>query len=323
MIRKLAGILVILCIAGLLIVAGVRFAVPAGTLPAGPAVTPSPETPTVTLTPETPAPGGNVTEAEAKTIAAAALPEIIRTETAKVRLEHIQDGQGERRLFDVSDSSVTRQAQVWVDARTGEVTGFAIHVPNLAGRPINPVITMAEACVIAEELLADRGETADLAAAVGKYYSPYTNERTGETVAGFYAVKSPRIVRNIPCARDGCWVDVDSVTGEVRRYDRFRDLDAARCKGDTEPAITAEEAEAGAAAYLRETYGELAGLTFRSATLVWAENLVPATDEVPLAWQIPFDDDYYRSLDSPRTDIAFVDARNGTVLSCNYRRDTA
>jgi len=324
MTKKLAGILVILCIIGILIVAGTRFAMPAETPPVGPAVTPSPKTTTVTPTPETPAPGDEITDAEAKTIAAAALPDIVRAETAKVRLEHIQDGRGEHYLFEVYDrSNSTRQAQVWVDARTRAVTGFAIHIPD-QGRPADPVITMAEACASAEEFLADRGENAGLSAAVGKYYSPRTIERTGETVAGHYTVNFPRSVRGVHCFRDGCTIDVDAVTGEIRYYYRIWSLDAARCTGDTKPAVTAEEAEERAGAYLRDTYGELAGLAFHSATLVWADCLAPTTGEVPLAWQIPFDDDYYRSLDSPRTDIAFVDARNGTVLSCNYyRRDTA
>ncbi len=322
MTKKFAGTLLVLCIIGILIVAGTQFAGPAGILPIDPAFTPSSETTTPTI--KTPAVGDNITEAEAKAIAAAALPEIVRVETAKVRLEHTQDGRGEHCLFEVTDyNSTVKQAQVWVDAQTREVTGFAVHTPD-QGRPADPAVTMAEACTIAEEFLADRGETAGLAAAVGKHYSPHTIERTGETVAGHYTVDFPRSIRGVPCFWDGCTIDVDAVTGEIRYYYRIWSLDATRCKGDTEPVITAEDAEERAGTYLRETYGDLPGLAFHSATLVWADCLAPTTGEVPFAWKIPFDDDYDRSLDSPRTDIAFVDARNGTVLSCNYyRRSTA
>jgi len=312
MTKKLAGILVI-CIIGLLIIAGVRFAVPAGNPPMGPTVAPAPETP---------APDDNITEAEAKTIAAAALPEIVRVETAKVRLEHIQDGRGERDLFEVYDrSNSTRQAQVWVDAKTGEVTDYVIHTPD-RGRPADPVITMAEACAIAEKFLADRGENVGLAAAVGKCYRPHTAERTGETVAGHYLVDVSRSVRGVPCFWDGYLIDVDAVTSEVRRCCRCWDLNAARCTGDAEPVITAEEAEETLGTYLRETHGDLPGLVYHSTTLVWADNLVSATGEVPLAWEIAYDDDHYRSREPPRTDIAFVDARTGTVLSCNYHHFT-
>lgn len=319
--KKLAGILVILCIIGILVVAGARFVIPAETPPVGPAVTPSPETTTATPTPETPAPGVNITEAEAKMIAAAALPEIVRAETAKVRLEHLQDGRGEHYLFEVSDrSNSTKQAQVWVDARTGEVTDYVIHTPN-QGRPTDPVITVAEACASAEKFLADRGETADLAAAVG-YYTPHTAERTGETVAGHYLVDVSRSIRGVPCFWDGYLIDVDAVTGDIRRCFRCWDLDAAQCKSDIEPMIAAGEAEEMLGTYLRETHGDLPGLVYHSTTLVWADNLVSATGEVPLAWEIKYDDDHYRSREPPRTDIAFVDARNGTVLSCNYHHFT-
>ncbi|SDJ85012.1 MULTISPECIES: YcdB/YcdC domain-containing protein [Methanoculleus] len=304
MTNKLTGILLILCITGVLIVAGVWFSVTAAD--------PLPPEPPLSPTPGTTPTGDGITEAEAKTIAAAALPDIVRAETARVRLE--------RGLFDVSDSNATRQAQVRVDARTGEITGFVVHVPALAGRPAEPVLTMEETYGIAEEFLADRGETADLAAAVGKYYTPHKNERTGETVAGYYGVALHRSIRGIPCAWNGCWIDVDAVTGEIRRYDRFWDLDAARCTADTEPAITAEEAEESARGYIQDTYGELSGLTFRSATLVWADNSAPATGEVPLAWKVSFDDDYYRSLGTLLTAAVFVDARTGEVLSCDYYR---
>lgn len=311
MTNKLTGIFLILCITGVLIAAGVWFAAPADPLPPEPPLSPTPGT--------TPT-GDGITEAEAKTIAAAALPEIVRAETARVRLERVQDSRGDRRLFDVSDYNATRQAQVRVDALTGEVIGFVIHVPNLAGRPAEPVLTMEEAYGIAEKFLADRDETADLAAAVGKYYTPYKNERTGETVAGYYGVALHRSIEGIPCARDGYWIDVDAVTGEIRRYDRFWDLDAARCSADTEPAITAEEAEESARGYIQDTYGELPGLAFRSTTLVWVDNPAPATGEVSLAWKVAFDDDYYRSLGTLRTAAVFVDARTGTVLSCDYYR---
>ncbi len=327
MTRKLVSIVLILCITGVLVVAGIRFFGPAGvptdTLPAEQTVTPVPETAVAT---PLPAAGDGITAEEAKTIAVAVLPGIVRQETADVRIETIQDALGERRLFEVSDyttaltSPEARKAQVWVNARTGQVDGFCVHASN-NGRPVEPVLTMEEACAIAGEYLEGLGETTGLADAVGRCYSPYTIKPAGTTVAGFYAVRFSRLVRGVPCIWDGCDVNVDAVTGEIRRYNRLRVLDEARCLADTGSAITTGEAEERVGAYLRDVHGELPELTFDSAALVWADNLAPTTGAVPLAWKITFDDDYYRSLESPQTAAAFVDAVTGEVLSCDYRRD--
>ncbi|QSZ68195.1 hypothetical protein RJ40_12165 [Methanofollis aquaemaris] len=280
--------------------------------------------------PETTTPATEITKEEAKAIAADAFPEIVGPDTAKVRFEQITDALGERRSWEVDDYSANlnvegaRHAQVWVDAATGEIMEFAIHTGK-KGRPDDPVLSEEEACACADEFFQGREEGAILERRPDVLYQTYTSlVEGGKEVAGFYRIWYARLVREVPCSGDGCDLEVDAVNGETRRFCKTWALDESRCRADTTPSIQAEEAEERAGAYLKETYGDLPGLTIHTTLLKWADHPFWARDPstaVPLGWEVTFDNDHYRSLTWPRNATAWVDAHTGEVFACDYRPD--
>jgi hypothetical protein len=264
-----------------------------------------------------------ITGDEAKAIAIAAFPAIIGADTAEVRFI---DQPHSRRSWQVDDFSAelgmpgARNAQVWVDANTGEIYQFAVHA-GIQGRPIDPAITMEEACAIAERYVGNRSDGEPLELLV-KRYDAEESPLTGK-VAGTYFIRYGRLIRGVPSATDGLIFEVDAVTGEIRQFGIDRETDEEACRVTTEPSVSSAQAEEILKKYLQETYGDLPGLTIHETGLRWA---VPRAypdypDGVPLIWQISFDDDHYRSLTCPHSTYADIDAHTGDVLSCYYRPD--
>ncbi|WP_298667417.1 PepSY domain-containing protein [uncultured Methanofollis sp.] len=283
-----------------------------------------PPTPPATDVPATPpANATGITGEDAKAIAIAAFPAIIGADTAEVRFI---DQPQSRRSWQVDDFSAdlgmpgARNAQVWVDADTGEIYQFTIHAGK-QGRPADPAITIEEACAIAERYVGNRsaGEPLEL---LVKRYNDEESPLAGK-VAGTYFIRYGRLIRGVPSATDGLIVEVDAVTGEIRQFSIDRKTDEADCRVATEPSVSSAQAEEVLKKYLRETYGDLPGLTIHETTLRWA---IPwaypdYANGVPLVWEISFDDDHYRSLTCPHYTHADIDAHTGDVLSCYYRPD--
>lgn len=318
--RKTVSLILILCAVLALVFTGVLHLSGAGDT-----VQPS-DLPTTSI-PATPVPASTnatgITGDEAKAIAVAAFPDIIGTDTAEVRLI---DQPYSRRSWEVDDFSAdltmpdARNAQVWVDADTGEIYQFDLHAGK-NGRPADPVITMDEACEIAEKYVENLSGGESLQLMVKRY----NDEESTPTmkVAGTYFIRYGRLIRGVPCVDDGPAVEVDAVTGEIRHYDTVRETNETECRVTAEPSISSAQAEEILKNYLKETYGDLPGLTIRTIDLEWA---APRTypdypDGIPLIWQIYFDDDHYRSLTCPHYTSADIDAHTGEVLACSYQPD--
>ncbi|WP_067049488.1 PepSY domain-containing protein [Methanofollis ethanolicus] len=316
--KKIIGILIIICA----VLALILIAVP-GLSGAGNPI-PPPNPPTTDIPATTPiANATGITGDEAKAIAIAAFPAIIGVDTAEFRLI---DQPHSRRSWQVDDFSAdlgmpgTRNAQVWVDANTGEIYQFAVHAGK-QGRPVDPAITMEEACTIAERYIGNRSDGEPLELLV-KRYDAEESPLTGK-VAGTYFIRYGRLIHSVPSATDGHTVEVDAVTGEIRQFSIDRETDEEACRVATDPSVSSAQAEEVLKKYLQETYGDLPGLTIHETGLRWA---VPRAypdypDGVPLIWQISFDDDHYHSLTCPHYTYADIDAHTGDVLSCYYRPD--
>ncbi|MDK2975107.1 MAG: hypothetical protein PWP08_1478 [Methanofollis sp.] len=326
--KKIMGLVLILCavlallfigIPGLSGMVGTEDPVPPSIPPTrSPGITDVPETP---VSPPTNATG--ITEEQAKAIAIDAFPEIIGTDTAEVRLI---DQPYSRRSWEVDDFSAdtdvpgARTAQAWIDIGTGEIYQFAVHAGK-KGRPVDPAITMEEACAIADRYVENwsGGEPLEL---LVKRYDDEESALSG-TVAGAYSIRYGRLIRGVPCTEDGPAVEVDAVTGEICRYDSVRETDETECRVAADPSISSTRAEEILKTHLQETYGDLPGLIIHSTVLRWA---IPRAypdypDGVPLVWRIYFDDDHYRSLTCPQTTVAEIDAHTGEVLACYYQPD--
>jgi len=141
---------------------------------------------------------------------------------------------------------------------------------------------------------------------------------------GNYVFSYRRIIREVPCSKDGISLIVSSGTGSVIRYYKQWSVPENAVAAQTIPAISRDAAIALVEREARTCYqGSSDGFRILSADPEWKDlynpdYFTPLPGVIPLTWHVRFDDRAIRAQAFPVPGEGWVDAQNGTLMSLYY-----
>ena len=202
-----------------------------------------------------------------------------------------------------------------LDSKTGEIMYYFIpsfYVRDTPEKP-DPDVTMESARLAAEKEIRDRNGELPLKL-MDSQVNPY----------GKYNLNYRRIIHGVPCLNDGINVGIDALNGKVGSYFKVWEVPEKAVATSSVPAISKEAAIALVEREAKARYpGSAYSFRIVSADLQWMDSypmdkFIPKPGVIPLAWHIRFNDKTIRAEDLERTNDAWVDAQNGTLLSMEY-----
>ncbi|HUH79433.1 MAG TPA: YcdB/YcdC domain-containing protein [Methanoregula sp.] len=207
-----------------------------------------------------------------------------------------------------------------LDATSGQVRSFARNISD-AGRPAAAAIDISAARKIAESYINGRNGPVAVNLSIGRYMPAGP---AGSAVAGQYLFTYSRLVNGYPCDSEGFTVAVDSVSGEVTRYERRWEVPEFSFRPSPVPSVLQRDVTYTVLKKAQDLYPGLApNVSIVSADIRWKDDVpagtVPPPSAIPLAWKVTFTDELIRAMPVPVPAVAWVDAESGDLIGMDYQ----
>jgi hypothetical protein len=205
-----------------------------------------------------------------------------------------------------------------LDPETGQISSFSKVTP-WEGRQAEPLLDISAAQNIAERYILEKNRVPlplNMSEAV---YVPLKVSQ--KTVAGHYVFVFNRIVQGIPCDSDGFTIFIDSVSGEVTRYERRWNSPDSAFSVAVDSLVTRYEATFSILQRARQTHPEsVDSLSIVSAEIRWKDHTVagsfPRPGSIPMAWKVKFTDRIIGLKEVVA--LGWVDVQTGEILDFYY-----
>ena len=243
---------------------------------------------------------------------------LLHSERVWVRYNNSPDSARAWEFTKYQDNSIILTGAM--DPETGQIFSFTRSIP-WTGRQTDPILDVNAAQKIADRYISDKNR-ASLALNLSEArYIPLQFPQ--KTVAGNYVFIYNRLVQDIPCDTEGFTISVDSLTGEISRYDRRWNIPDSAFSLATDPLITRTAATFAVLKKAQETYPTAVdGLAIISAEIRWKDyppqGSTPRPGSIPLAWKILFSDEVIRAKPLSSPAVAWVDVQTGKILDFYY-----
>jgi hypothetical protein len=258
-----------------------------------------------------------ITADRAKYLVTEAFP-LLHPERVRVRYNNSPDSARAWVFIMYRDNSIILTGAM--DPETGQIFSFTRNIP-WEGRQADPLLDMNAAQKIADRYIFDKNR-ASLALNMSEArYDPLQFPQ--KTVAGNYIFVYNRLVQDIPCDTEGFTISVDSLTGEISRYDRRWNIPDSAFSLATDPLITRTGATFAVLKKAQETYPTAVdGLAIITAEIRWkdypSQGSTPRPGSIPLAWKVLFTDEVIRAKPLSSPAVAWVDVQTGKILDFYY-----
>ena len=259
-----------------------------------------------------------VTVAKAKILALSAFPGI-HPEQVKVWFGDDPVRGGEWQFIFLTRNSVLARGSL--DATTGDTTALSLTVPR-TGRPASPLIDRDKAKTIADQYISDHNGGPLSVNMTTEQYEDWGT--ASDPAAGQYVLTYERIFQDFPVDTDRILIAVDSVSGNVIRYDKIWTSQDYAFSQTLEQAVAKRDATYALMQAAKTRFPEsVESIRIISAEIRWNNRHNPGVSQrpgsVPLAWKVLFDDATIRADPSLPQAVGWVDIQTGNVTDLEYR----